>query len=135
MGAAIDAGGAFLRPTAWPSVSSYYNVESMAAYLGEFEQLVLLAIVRLGEDATGGAIREVVADGSQRTVWIGAVHTTLDRLELKGLVQSRVLPADDRHERRRKTYRLQPAGHAAIAHAYRTWERMTRGLKPKFEKP
>jgi len=102
-------------------------------YLGEFEQLVLLAIVRLGEDATGGAVRQAVADGSRRTVWIGAVHTTLDRLELKGLVRSRVIPPDDAHQRRRKIYGLQPKGHAAIEHAYRTWVRMTRGLKPKLE--
>lgn len=105
----------------------------METYLGEFEQLVLLAIVRLGEDATGGSVRQVVADGSQRTVWIGAVHTTLDRLEVKGLVRSCVIPPDDARGRRRKIYCLQPKGHAAIEHAYRTWVRMTRGLKPKLE--
>src|SRR5579862_7631836 len=104
----------------------------MTAYLGEFEQLVLLAIVRLGDEATGGAMRQLVAEGSRRTVWIGAVHTTLDRLELKGLVRSRLAPADDHHDRRRKIYSLQPAGQAAIAHAYDTWVRMTRGLKPKL---
>lgn len=104
-----------------------------ALYLGEFEQLVLLAAVRLGEDATGGAIRQAVSDASERTVWIGAVHTTLERLETKGLVRSRVAPADVHHDRRRKIYSLQPAGQAAIEHAYRTWVRMTRGLKPKLE--
>jgi PadR family transcriptional regulator PadR len=111
------------------------RVMAKAAYLGEFEQLVLLAIVRLGEDATGGAIRQVVSEGSQRVVWIGAVHTTLDRLEVKGLVQSRVVPADNEHERSRKTYRLRPEGQTAITRAYRTWAHMTRGLKPKLEKP
>jgi PadR family transcriptional regulator PadR len=105
----------------------------MAAYLGEFEQLILLAIVRLGEEATGGAVRQIVADASQRTVWIGAVHTTLERLALKGMVSSRVMPADDERGRPRKIYSLQPKGHAAIEHAYRTWVRMTRGLKPKLE--
>jgi len=105
----------------------------MPAYLGEFEQLVLLAVLKLDEEATGGAIREAVADGSQRTVWIGAVHTTLDRLELKGLVRSRLISADESGGRRRKVYGLQPAGRAAIGHAYTTWQRMTRGLKPKLE--
>jgi PadR family transcriptional regulator PadR len=105
----------------------------MPVYLGEFEQLVLLAVLKLDEDATGGAIREAVADGSRRTVWIGAVHTTLDRLELKGLVRSRMVPATDAGGRRRKIYTLQPAGRTSIGHAYTTWQRMTRGLKPKLE--
>jgi DNA-binding PadR family transcriptional regulator len=105
----------------------------MATYLGEFEQLVLLAVLRLDKDATGGAVRQAVADGSQRTIWIGAVYTTLDRLEQKGLVQSRVMPPDEEYDRRRKIYRLRPAGLAAIGHAYRTWVRMTRGLEPRLE--
>ena len=61
----------------------------MPAYLGEFEQLVLLAILRLGPRATGGAIRAAVEEGGRRTVWIGAVHTTLERLDAKGLVRVR----------------------------------------------
>ena len=62
----------------------------MPTYLGEFEQLVLLAILRLGEDASGAAIREAVQEGSQRTVWIGAIYTTLQRMADKGLVTSAV---------------------------------------------
>ena len=105
----------------------------MAAYLGEFEQLVLLAILRLGPKATGRAIRAAVEEGGRRTVWIGAVYTTLDRLDAKGLVRSRLeTPADD-GERRRKIYALEPAGRSAIAQAHETWQRMTRGLKPKLE--
>ena len=107
----------------------------MTAYLGEFEQLILLAIVRLENEASGGAIRQIIADSSGRTIWIGAVYTTLERLELKGLVRSRIAPAAETQDRRRKVFSLQPAGQAAIAHAYRTWSRMTRGLKPKLESP
>jgi PadR family transcriptional regulator PadR len=103
------------------------------AYLGEFEQLVLLAALKLDDEATGGAIRAAIADGSRRTVWIGAVHTTLDRLELKGLVRSQLVPTADSSGRRRKVYSVPPAGRAAIGHAYTTWVRMTRGLKPKLE--
>jgi DNA-binding PadR family transcriptional regulator len=105
----------------------------MPAYLGEFEQLILLAVLKLEEDATGGAIRTAVADGSRRTVWIGAVHTTLDRLETKGLVRSRVGVRDDGSGQRRKVYALQAAGRTAISHAYSTWARMTQGLKPKLQ--
>jgi len=105
----------------------------MPAHLGEFEQLVLLAVLKLDDQATGGAIRSAIADGSQRVVWIGAVHTTLERLEMKGLIRSGVVPSAAPSGRRRKVYALQPAGRAAIAHAYLTWVRMTRGLKPKLE--
>ena len=103
----------------------------MPAYLGEFEQLVLVAIVRLGDDSFGGAIRDVVADASGRRVWIGAVHTTLDRLEAKGLVRSQIV--DTPGDRRRKLYRLQPAGKAAVARAHETWTRLTHGLKTKLD--
>lgn len=103
-----------------------------AAYLGEFEQLVLLAILRLDGDASGAAIRQAVEDGGRRTVWIGAVYTTLERLETKGLIRARVV-TPERGERRRKHYALQPAGRAAIAQAHGTWQRMTRGLKPKLD--
>lgn len=107
----------------------------MAAYLGEFEQLVLLAILRLDREATGAAIRAAVATGSGRTVWIGAVHTTLDRLEQKGLVQSRFEPVSAAHGRTRKVFRLLPAGRLALTRAYETWVRMSRGLRPKLESP
>ena len=105
----------------------------MAAYLGEFEQLILLAIVRLGSRATGAAIRDVVEEGSGRTVWIGAVHTTLDRLEAKGLVRFAIQEPESPGERRRKVFALEAEGKAALAQAYSTWTRMTRGLKPKLD--
>jgi DNA-binding PadR family transcriptional regulator len=105
----------------------------MPTYLGEFEQLVLLAIVRLGPRATGAAIREVVEEGRGRTVWIGAVHTTLDRLEAKGLVQFDIQEPEETGERRRKVFALKAEGRVALAQAYSTWTRMTRGLKPKLD--
>ena len=105
----------------------------MSTYLGEFEQLVLLAIVRLGADASGAAIREAVEDGSQLTVWIGAIYTTLQRLADKGLVTSIVVEATTPGERKRKIFSLAAEGEAALAQAYGTWARMTRGLRPKLE--
>jgi DNA-binding PadR family transcriptional regulator len=105
----------------------------MTAYLGEFEQLVLLAIVRLGEDASGAAIREAVQEGSRRTVWIGAVYTTLQRLTDKGLIDASVVTPGVVGQRKRKIFALTDPGQAAIARAYDTWARMTRGLKPKLE--
>ena len=104
----------------------------MTAYLGEFEQLILLALLRLGPGAGTPAVRDAVAAGSGRTVWMGAVFTTLERLEQKGLVRSTHVEGED--GKRRKTYALEPAGEKAISRAYDTWARMTRGLKPKLER-
>ncbi|MEX2270432.1 MAG: helix-turn-helix transcriptional regulator [Vicinamibacterales bacterium] len=106
----------------------------MSAYLGEFEQLVLLALMRLGPGAGTPAVRDAIEAGSRRKIWMGAVFTTLERLEEKGLVRSALIePAAG--GRRRKTYALEPAGAAALSEAYTTWARMTRGLKPKLENP
>lgn len=105
----------------------------MGTYLGEFEQLVLLAIVRLGEEATGAAIRQAVEEGSQRTVWIGAIYTTLQRMADKGLVDAAVVEPSAAGQRRRKVYALTTEGQAALGRAYETWARMTRGLRPKLE--
>ncbi len=105
----------------------------MAIYLGEFEQLVLFAILRLEDHATGAAIRDVIEQASSRTVWIGAVHTTLERAQAKGLVQARTVDPREPGERRRKVYGLTAAGRQALGRAYATWVRMTRGLKPALE--
>ena len=105
----------------------------MGIYLGEFEQLVLLAILRLGDGASGAAIREAVQDGSRRTVWIGAIYTTLQRMADKGLVTSAIAEGRTSGERKRKVFALSAEGRAALGQAYETWARMTRGLKPKLE--
>ena len=105
----------------------------MSAYLGEFEQLILLSLLRLGPDAAGADVHQHVEDGSGRIVWMGAVHTTLDRLLKKGLVRGRVLEPTAPGQRRRRVYTLTAEGRAALQQAYATWTRMTRGLKPKLE--
>src|SRR5690242_10887272 len=102
-------------------------------YLGEFEQLVLLAIVRLEDDAYGATIRRLIEDATGRAVSIGAVYTTLERLHGKGLVTPHIAePTGERGGRRRKVYTLQRAGRRAIARAFATWSTMTRGLQPKL---
>ena len=62
----------------------------MADVLGAFEQAVLLAIVRLRDEADGRAILKEVQGGLERDVAAGAVHATLVRLEQKGLLASRL---------------------------------------------
>lgn len=101
----------------------------MADHLGAFEQATLLAILRLGEDAYGLAILTEVQARLGRTVAPGAIHTTLDRLERKKLVASRLgtgTPA--RGGRARRFYRLLPRGVNALNHARATMERVWRGL-------
>lgn len=102
--------------------------------LGEFEQLVLLGVERLGEGAYGAAIRQEIHARSARDVSINAVYTTLDRLERKGLLRSWIgSPTPQRGGRRRKFYALQPAGLAAIRQAYQAFTAMTAGLERRLE--
>jgi DNA-binding PadR family transcriptional regulator len=102
-------------------------------YLGEFEQLVLLAVLRLEDDAYGATIGRLIEESTSRRISIGAIYTTLDRLQAKGYVRSRVgEPTGERGGRRRKIYTLDRLGHLAIARAFTSWTNMTRGLKPKL---
>ncbi len=101
----------------------------MNTYLGEFEQLLLLAMLQLDDAATAASIRALVEEASGRKVWIGAVHTTLDRLEAKGLVRAAV---SARPEGRRKVFAPSAAGARAISHAHATWQRLSHGLAAKL---
>lgn len=87
--------------------------------LGEFEQLVLFAVLRLHEDASGVAIHDEIEARTGRDVSPGAIYTTLGRLEERGLVRSVVTtPASARVGRPRKHYTLRPAGAKALRDAY-----------------
>jgi DNA-binding PadR family transcriptional regulator len=102
--------------------------------LGDFEQLVLLGVLRLGEDAYGAAIRQEIHARSGRDVSINAVYTTLDRLETKGLVRSWTGdPTPQRGGRRRKFYALRPVGLAALRQAYHAFTAMAEGLHARLE--
>ena len=101
-----------------------------SAPLGDFEQLVLLGVLRLTDEAYGAAIRQEIHARSGRDVSINAVYTTLDRLEAKGLLTSWVgEPTPQRGGRRRKFYALTPAGAAALRQAYRAFTAMAEGLE------
>jgi len=102
--------------------------------LGDFEQLVLLGVLRLADDAYGAAIRQEIHARSGRDVSINAVYTTLDRLESKGLLRAWAgEPTPQRGGRRRKFYALTPAGVAAGRQAYRAFSAMTLGLERRLE--
>jgi DNA-binding PadR family transcriptional regulator len=102
--------------------------------LGEFEQLVLLAVVRLGEESYGVSICDDIAARTGRDVSLGAVYKTLDRLEDKGLVASRIgEPTPQRGGRRKKHYRLLAAGSRAIKHSVSALNRMIEGLEGRLQ--
>ena len=107
-----------------------------APVLGDFEQLVLLGVLRLEtrDLSYGVAIRQEIHARSGRDVSINAVYTTLDRLENKGLLKSWVGdPTPQRGSRRRKFYALRPAGVAALRQAYRAFTAMADGLQSRLE--
>ncbi|HTM26461.1 MAG TPA: helix-turn-helix transcriptional regulator [Vicinamibacterales bacterium] len=105
----------------------------MEMTLGEFEQLVLIAVVRLGDDAYGATVRREIEARARRRLSISAVYTTLDRLERKGLVRSRIgNPTPQRGGRRRKYFALQPLGARALRSAYTAFDAMTAGLERRL---
>lgn len=102
----------------------------MGRALGDFEQLVLLALMRLGDEAYGVSIGDELAARTGRDVSLGAVYKSLERLERKGLVRHRVgAPTPERGGRRKKHYTLLPAGRRALESALAALRRMTEGLE------
>ena len=117
-----------ISPTMW--------FKSKPSVLGDFEQMVLLGVLRLEhqDSSYGAAIRQEIHARSGRDVSINAVYTTLDRLESKGLLKSRVGdPTPERGGRRRKFYALRPAGLAALRQAYRAFTAMADGFQGRLE--
>ena len=99
------------------------------APLGEFEHIVLLAILRLEDTAYGVTIRSELAERAGREVAPGALYTTLDRLEDKGLVESRLGdPTAERGGRARRYYSVTTNGLRAIAAAQRALRSLMEGL-------
>lgn len=98
--------------------------------LGDFEQLMMLGVLRLGNDAYGAAIRRELHERSGRDVSINAVYTTLDRLERKGYLRSwDGAPTAQRGGRRRRFYALRPTGTTALRQAWRTVTSMAAGFE------
>lgn len=107
----------------------------MIPSLGEFEQLVLLAIVRLGPDAYGATIRREIEARTARRLSISGVYTTLERLEQKGCLRSWIgEPTPERGGRRRKHFSLQPLGARALKNAYRDFSGMVSGLEHRLKR-
>lgn len=111
------------------------NVDTVANPLGEFEVLMLLGVLRLGDDAVPSAVRTAIEFRAKRAVQRGAIYVTLDRLEAKGLLTSRVTDADGSGARPRRSYRVTARGMHALRRALREVERMRAGLKSLLLEP
>ena len=105
--------------------------------LGTLELNVLLAVARLADDAYGLAVRRDVSSRLQHEYSVGAIYTTLERLEGKGLVSSRIAdPTPRRGGRARRHYTVTSAGRKAIQHAQRVaasaWSGLGTIVKPEM---
>src|SRR5229473_5970652 len=99
-------------------------------YLGEFEHLIVLALLRLEDRAYGVTVRQEIELRTKREVSIGAVYATLDRLEAKGYVSSRLGdPTPERGGRSKRFFRVSAKGVAAVNRTHRALRSMTEGLR------
>lgn len=103
---------------------------TVPAPLGEFEVVVLMATLHLGTDAFGSAIRDEIEARTGRSVARGAVYITLDRLEDKGLLASKLgEPTARRGGRPKRVFRVTAAGVKAVKHSVNQLARMHKGLE------
>src|SRR5687767_7771093 len=104
--------------------------------LGEFEQIVMLALLRLGPEAYGAVVCGEIEKRGGRGVSVSAVHTTLDRLEQKGLVKSRVGdPTPQRGGKRKRHYEVAAYGMKALQSSYRSIKNMAEGPEDLLGEP
>lgn len=100
------------------------------AHLGDFEQMVMIALLRLGDDAYGMRVRQEIEQRTGRETSIGAVYATLDRLQEKGFVKSSLgKPASERGGRAKRTFVLTAKGSQALESSHDALRRMMDGLR------
>jgi DNA-binding PadR family transcriptional regulator len=98
-------------------------------FLGGFELLVLLALIRLGDEAYGVPISEAIEESSGKEVAIGSVYITLERLETKGLVTSRLgEPTAERGGRAKTYFKVTAKGLREVRNAQRTLVNLWAGV-------
>ncbi|HXT29471.1 MAG TPA: helix-turn-helix transcriptional regulator [Vicinamibacterales bacterium] len=108
----------------------------MPPYLGEFEQQVLLVILRLKDAAFGPEISRELEARAGRRVSRGALYTTFDRLEDKGLIRWRTVPGTEaRDGLPRRLYSVTAAGTAALRAAREVVRRLWDGLDGRLRHP
>ena len=104
-------------------------------YLGEFEQIVLLAILRLGDGAYAIPVREEIEGRTHRSVARGALYTALERLETKGCLRSRMSePLAERGGRSRRYYTVTASGLSALRSSRAALLALWNGLESHLER-
>jgi len=103
-------------------------------FLGEFEQMVLLAILQMDDKAYGLEIRREIEESAQRSVSRGAFYTTLDRLEKKGYLRwAEEVPEDPDRKAPLRRFSLTPEGIRALRASHRAVSNLSRGLDELLE--
>lgn len=106
-----------MRPTGGPQVKG--------ERLGEFEELVLLCVRRLGDQAHGSAVQALLEDNANRHVTLGAIYAALDRAQRKGLIDSWLgEPSAVRGGRAKRYYAVTPQGESALRESRKIRERL-----------
>jgi DNA-binding PadR family transcriptional regulator len=109
-------------------IQDYY-----APLIGEFEQVVLLSLLRLGNGTFGAAIRRDIQERIGRELPVSVVYVTLQRMEKKGFVKSYVgEPTRERGGRRRRHYLIDTPGEHALGRSYRALKTMAEGLEERL---
>jgi PadR family transcriptional regulator PadR len=99
-------------------------------YLGEFEELVLLAVLVLRDNAYGVSIRDLLEQETGRNVSFGAIYTTLDRLKTKGYVSSRQgEPTKERGGRAKRYFKIEGIGETALKEAQTARNKILKSTK------
>lgn len=102
---------------------------SKGSHLGDLEELVLLAVLRLGAEADGRGVREALLDAAARKVSVSTVYVTLMRLEEKGYARSwKGEPSGTRGGKARRLYEVSPEGREALESVRAVRERMWRAV-------
>jgi PadR family transcriptional regulator, regulatory protein PadR len=106
----------------------------MRVHLGEFELLLLLALLHAKDEVYGVQIRALIEERTERTVSPGAIYTALDRLERRNLVSSRLGdPTQQRGGKRKRYYRIESAGVTLLRQSQQALARMARDVSPEPE--
>jgi DNA-binding PadR family transcriptional regulator len=104
-------------------------------FLGDFELLVMIAVLRVGEGAYAVNVREEIESRTGRRISRGAVYVTLDRLVRKGYLSTRMAqPTAERGGKSKRVYRVSESGLAAVREAQTMLAEMLRGVGPLLEK-
>jgi DNA-binding PadR family transcriptional regulator len=104
-------------------------------FLGEFEQMVLMAVLHLGDQAYAVTIREEIERRTGRAASRGAIYITLERLEKKGYLESWLAdPTPERGGRAKRYHRVSASGATALKRSLAALEKMWQGLEPVIRK-